>query len=257
MKKLYFVWFVLMLIISTANAGTYTVTNTADTGPGSLRQAIADANFNAGVLDDIVFSIPGGGPHVITLGSGSPLPAISDPVFINGYSEPGAYQATSTYPANILVVLNFSGNQGLVFTHTTGTSAVSGLSLVHATGSGNAGIYLNNSLVTVTGNFIGLYPDGTDGGNQMGIRVTGIDNAVIGGNDAERNVISFNITDGILLENDANYTIISGNYIGTDPAGIADFGNVSDGIHVDACDQTSILNNIISGNNGNGINLTK
>ncbi len=45
---------------------TYTVTNTNDSGAGSLRQAILDANANAGA-DDIVFNISGTGVHTITL----------------------------------------------------------------------------------------------------------------------------------------------------------------------------------------------
>ena len=43
---------------------TYTVTNTSNTGAGSLRQAITDANANAGA-DTIVFAIPGAGHNDI------------------------------------------------------------------------------------------------------------------------------------------------------------------------------------------------
>ena len=43
---------------------TYTVTTTADTGPGSLRQAILDANANVGA-DTIAFNIVGSGVHTI------------------------------------------------------------------------------------------------------------------------------------------------------------------------------------------------
>ncbi|MCU0716763.1 MAG: DUF4347 domain-containing protein, partial [Pirellula sp.] len=45
---------------------TYVVTNTNDSGAGSLRQAILDANANAG-QDSIVFNITGTGTHTITL----------------------------------------------------------------------------------------------------------------------------------------------------------------------------------------------
>src|SRR5436853_7697201 len=44
---------------------SYTVTNLSDSGPGSLRQAIADANFNAG-MDAITIGVTG----TITLTSG-------------------------------------------------------------------------------------------------------------------------------------------------------------------------------------------
>src|SRR5690242_19760999 len=65
---------------------TYLVTNTADSGPGSLRQAILDANSHAGA-DTIAFNIPGPGPHVIA--PQSPLPLITDSAFIAGRSQPG------------------------------------------------------------------------------------------------------------------------------------------------------------------------
>src|SRR5581483_8603524 len=50
------------------------VSNTNDTGTGSLRQAILDANSASGT-DSITFAIPGSGPHVITLAS--TLPALT------------------------------------------------------------------------------------------------------------------------------------------------------------------------------------
>ena len=45
---------------SAAAAATFTVTNTNDTGPGSLRQAITDANAAAGA-DTIAFNVSGAG----------------------------------------------------------------------------------------------------------------------------------------------------------------------------------------------------
>lgn len=45
------------ILAAPAAAATYTVTNTADTGAGSLRQAIADANGTPGVPDTIAFNI--------------------------------------------------------------------------------------------------------------------------------------------------------------------------------------------------------
>src|SRR5262245_40396879 len=60
---------------------TFVVNNTNDSGAGSLRQAILDANANAGP-DTINFNIPGAGVHTITpVGS---LPPLTDPVTIDG-----------------------------------------------------------------------------------------------------------------------------------------------------------------------------
>jgi hypothetical protein len=50
---------------------TYTVTSTANAGAGSLRQAITQANANAGT-DTIDFNITGAGPHIINLTSTLP-----------------------------------------------------------------------------------------------------------------------------------------------------------------------------------------
>ena len=68
-------------------SSTLLVTNTNDGGAGSLRQAILYANEIAG-LDTIHFNIPGSGPH--TIQPNSALPLITDPVFIDGYTQPGA-----------------------------------------------------------------------------------------------------------------------------------------------------------------------
>ena len=54
------------------------VTNTSDSGPGSLRQAILDANSTPGSPDTIIFAIPGVGPQAIRVDS--PLPDLIDPV---------------------------------------------------------------------------------------------------------------------------------------------------------------------------------
>jgi len=57
----------------------FTVTNTDDSGPVSLRQAILDANGHSGT-DTIAFNIGGGG--VQTIQPGSALPTITDPLVI-------------------------------------------------------------------------------------------------------------------------------------------------------------------------------
>src|SRR5687767_12021572 len=67
-------------------AVTFQVTSVADSGPGTLRQAILDANLTPG-RDEISFSIPGPGPHsIVPL---SPLPIVTDPVAIDGATQPG------------------------------------------------------------------------------------------------------------------------------------------------------------------------
>ena len=65
-------------------------TNTDDSGPGSLRNAIDYVNTNDNPLeiDRIEFNIPGDETH--TIQPLSPLPELIEPVIIDGYSQPGA-----------------------------------------------------------------------------------------------------------------------------------------------------------------------
>src|SRR5262245_24124132 len=73
-------------------AATFTVTNTDDSGPGSLRQAIDDVNAAPGA-DTIVFAIAGAGVHTIT--PQSLLPIINEAVTIDGYTQPGSSPNTN------------------------------------------------------------------------------------------------------------------------------------------------------------------
>src|SRR5215217_4176643 len=71
--------------VSRVRAAGFAVTNTNDSGAGSLRQAILDANANSGP-DDITFNIPGAGVHTIT--PLSPLPVITGTINTDGYTQP-------------------------------------------------------------------------------------------------------------------------------------------------------------------------
>ena len=68
-----------------AGAATFTVTTTADTGAGSLRQAILDANAAAGP-DTIQFSVA---PAARSDPAGVGPPAGTEEVMIDGSAEPG------------------------------------------------------------------------------------------------------------------------------------------------------------------------
>src|SRR4051812_12462162 len=64
---------------------TYTVTNTNDTGTGSFRQAIIDANKHLGT-DTINFKI---GSGLKTISPKSGLPAINQPTIIDASTQGG------------------------------------------------------------------------------------------------------------------------------------------------------------------------
>ncbi len=83
------------LVTVTQVGTTFVVTNTNDSGAGSLRQAILDANVSDGDAL-ITFNIPGPGPHTITpltplpaANVGEPVPPDFGTVIIDGTSQPG------------------------------------------------------------------------------------------------------------------------------------------------------------------------
>src|SRR3954449_10766645 len=63
----------------------FVVTNTADSGEGSLRQAILSANASPG-LDNISFAIGSGAQSIAPL---SALPTIKDPLVLDATTQPG------------------------------------------------------------------------------------------------------------------------------------------------------------------------
>jgi hypothetical protein len=86
---------------------TFSVVNTLDSGAGSLRQAIVDANAVAG-LDSIVFNIPGSG--VQTIRPTTMLPAITSPVVIDGYTQPGSSVNTVAVGNNAVLRIELDGS---------------------------------------------------------------------------------------------------------------------------------------------------
>jgi hypothetical protein len=74
-----------LLLAAVANAATFRVSTTADSGAGSLREALHGANARGGP-DTVRFEIPGQGPH--TIAPASDLPAVTDPVTVNGATQP-------------------------------------------------------------------------------------------------------------------------------------------------------------------------
>ncbi|MEK9138520.1 MAG: hypothetical protein AAB393_15455, partial [Bacteroidota bacterium] len=239
---------------------TFTVTTVSDTGVGSLRWAMQTSNATAG-LNLINFNIPGSGVHTIT--PASPLPTFTDPVIIDGYTQPGASPNTNPPElgsnAVLLIELNGinTGGAGCLALETTG-STVRGLVINRA----STGIILrrggNN---VIEGNFIGTNSSGTTAlGNSYGIHIDYGDNSdrIGGTSPAARNVISGNIGGGIAfggwVENGGSNHVVQGNLIGTNAAGTGSLGNGT-GIHF-AYNTNNVLvggtipaaRNIISGN---------
>ena len=201
------------------SALTYTVTSTADTGAGTLRQAILDANANPGA-DTIAFNIIGTGPH--TIAPATSLPAITEAVTIDGYTQSGSSPNTNPVGQGLNAVLMIeiagtgtSGN-GLVVEAINVTIrglAINRFSLDQVEGS----FFELHSNLVVEGCFIGSSPDGLlgyDGGGGGGGITAEHPGVRIGGlTPAQRNLIShssLSIEEGVA----------QGNLVGTDIGGL-------------------------------------
>src|SRR3954447_17425580 len=86
----------------------FTVTTTNDSGPGSLQQAILDANANAGA-DLIDFNIPGAGVQTIRPRPGT-IPYITDPVVIDGYTQPGSRPNSLANGSDAILLIELDGS---------------------------------------------------------------------------------------------------------------------------------------------------
>ena len=241
------------------NPKTFTVTNTGDSGTGSLRQAILNANqATSAAPDTILFKIPGTGPF--TISPMSPLPALIHATIINGYSQPGAAPNTLASGDNAVIEIQLSGVNvpsapGLVIAG--GGSTVKGLDL---TGFDGAILLNGNGQDLIVGNVIGLSLGGVQPNPGTGVIIDGVVANTIGGTaPASRNVISGNEGFGIAATN-APGQVIQGNYIGTDTTGTVASGN---GVGVQLVNSSSSqigggpagARNIISANYDDGIQL--
>ena len=183
------------------------VTVTSDTGTGSLRQAITDANSSVGP-DRITFEIASAGPH--TIAPASPFPTITSAVEIDGFTQAG-----STFNTPMIVLngdalpVEAIGVSGL--TLSGGNSEVRGLVI---NGFPGPGISINSSGNTIRLNFIGTDAIGSTAvPNAQGIVILGgANNNLIGGDSFDRNVIGGNSEWGIGIQ--GNNNMVRGNIIG-------------------------------------------
>jgi hypothetical protein len=270
---------------------TFSVVNTDDSGPGSLRQAITSANgtVNVGGLPDrIEFNIPGAGVHTITPGATNgvstdlgALPTIADPVVIDGYTQglgtpdPADDAKPNTQAigndAVLLIELNGTraGFNASGLTISADNSSVRGLVINRCPGSG---IMLASSGNVVEGNFIGTDPSGNIDRHNGAVGVwalSGAGNLIGGTTPSARNLLSGNLQSGVRI--DAPGTLVRGNYIGTNASGNVAISNVygvavtvgghdaliggadGDDSTIGAVDGVIGARNVISGNSEAGI----
>ncbi len=133
-------------------------------------------------------------------------------------------------------------------------------------GNNAHGIYIESSLTpSMFGNIVGLNATGTAviANNQNGITIVSNSNgAIIGGSAlTQRNIVSGNLNAGIYITQSTSPSLY-GNFIGTDITGTLDFGNVQTGVVINNLSNNPIIGgailgegNLISGNNGTGLNI--
>ena len=232
-----------------AAANFLTVTNTDDTGTGSLRQAILDANARPG-LDYVTFDVPGAGPH--TIRPVSDLPKITDSITIDGYTQPGAQPNSLSVGSDAILLVELDGVN-------IRSGSRSGLRLDKVSNSVIRGLVVNRFRASgilvggpaggghaIEGNFVGTDVTGTlDRGNGAGINVgNSLDNLIGGVATGTRNVLSGNgqwgfVVQGALIPTSGNR--VQGNYVGVAADGVTPLGNDDEGIRVSGINTSSAL----------------
>jgi len=248
---------ILILVCGIATANKFIVSNTNDSGTGSLREAISSSNTIMGA-DTIIFNIPIGDAGYNStsdtwlISLQSPLPyLVGGNLFIDGSSQPG-YNGTpkiaisTNFPSFVLWAFGiFSSNNKIKGFQINGFA--NGILLSEPSGTTN----------TIESCFIGTNHNATSAlPNTNGVVINNSSN----GNVIINNIISGNTANGIVIKN-SNNTHIIGNKIGTDHSGTYSIPN-ENGIIADSSSNNIIggivssERNLISGNSQSGILIT-
>jgi hypothetical protein len=238
-----------------------TVTRVADdNNAGSLRWAIGQVN--QGLTNLIDFNIGNiGTPQTIALGLG-PLPAITAPVLIDGFSQGGGLMGP-------WVAINGQGAAGAGLTINSGGVTIRGLAIDNFNGDG---IQLNNPLGsagdTVLGVSIGAGLDGKTaniGNIGNGITITGSNNTVGDVNGSILTVVSGNAGNGVAIVGNGSVASTNNSIafsdIGVDATGLAALANGQAGVLLqNNATRNNIgvggAGNVISGNSSTGVSLS-
>jgi CSLREA domain-containing protein len=219
------------------NDEPYIVTNANDADPGSLRQAMLDANTNSSGAQTILFE-PVFFSTTRTINLASVLPNIACSMTING---PGA---------NLLTVRRDTGGNYRIFTINSGrTVTLSGLTITEGNVTGSGGGIANGGTLTVTncqiiGNTASIFGGGIS--NNGTLTVTG---STIANNSANGGSTSGGIDHASPLPLTLLNTTVSGNSAtnaaGGNGGGLWTFGPAT----ITNC---TITNNLAAGSNSAG-----
>ncbi|BEP92896.1 hypothetical protein GmRootA79_12800 [Acidovorax sp. A79] len=261
-----------LLCASAAQAATYTVNDAgdaADANPGdglcataggtcTLRAAIEQANAHISA-DTIAFNF-GGVPTTISLAT--PLPPITYPATIDGYTNGGTPNSAAT-GTNAVITVRIdganagAGANGILFLNGASDSVLRGVAVTRFGGAGvmvNAQQIYNLNMVRVLGNFIGTDGSGSADdatgllANRRGISVMLYAQATLvgDGTPAGRNLVVAR-ADGqsFYLEDQVVDTHITDNLIGTDHSGNQPRGGAPIAIRVIGTSGITIQGNVI------------
>ena len=264
MKRLLSIITLLLIAIST-QASVFTVTNTGDSGTGSLRNALTQCSNSSGP-HTIKFNIPttdagyNAQLGVWTISPTTTYPYIqTSDVTIDGTTQTTFAGDLNSVGPEIVIDGGDIVDYGFRFMNAA-RATVKGLCICRFT---EATQFYNSPNSTVTSCYIGTDATGSTAmGNYIGLEfISGSDHCTIGGNTlADRNVISGNEHIGIRLL-DVRYCTVSANLIGTDRTGAYAVPN-ADGMSMEGAVQyctiggtTEAERNIISGNLDYGLPL--
>jgi parallel beta-helix repeat protein len=206
-----------------------------DSGVGSLRQAILDANSSAGPVV-LSFAIPGEPPYRIELLS--ELPVITNTVTIDGTTQPGfaAAGGAEGEPQAALAatpVIEVAG-AGLVLNNAPG-SIIRALALDEGPGNGIQIEASDN--VVIEACHIGMDPGGQTG---TGFALSGVFIEGSAGCEVRDSLISKNTGNGVVITGESADTTVQGCVIGLAMDGASEAGNGASGIVVQNSDNVVI-----------------
>jgi hypothetical protein len=271
----------LLICCAPLSAANFTVTNTADSGAGSLRQAILDSNANGTNDSDFIgFNIPGAGPHVIAPNANLPE-LLSETITIDGYTQAGSSPNTRTtaqggLDTQLRIVLSGQNIQlgsgfidglrlGTASQLGTGTITVRGLAIARFENQIRVAVNTPGAVV-IEGNYLGsdaagVAPPHIGGSGWIGLNARSYrGNMRIGGLlPAQRNLfvgtgVGATAGVGIAVEDLVGGIIVQGNQIGTDPSGTGARGHTA-GVRVTGVSPTSTGGVLIGGTDPNARNL--
>ena len=246
---------------------TFMVNSTADTtAMGTLPWAITQSNSTTGP-NTIDFDIPDSSENLLEIELSTPLPPITTPVNINGFSE---YPSGAPEPTPLIQIDGTDATAisvGLQFQKSASGTAttpiqVSGLEITDFSGGvvspdGGGGVFLDGaSYVDLDSLTVGVRDPGyynyvEEGDGNYGVEISQATEDIL-----STCVVSANHGPGVIVS-DASDTTLSNDWIGTGAYGSLSLGNNGDGILIESgASDTSVTQTDVVANNGQGVEIT-